>query len=47
VNESSPEPGVVRTEIVRPDGRLLWFYTFDDEPGDHDARDDVVAGKPA
>ncbi len=32
---------MVRAEIVLPDGRLLWFYTFDDEPVDDDA------GEPA
>jgi hypothetical protein len=33
---------MVRAEIVLPDARLLWFYTFDDEPGDDDG-----GGEPA
>jgi len=34
MSETSPDPGMVRREVVLPDGRLLWFYTFDaDENG--------------
>jgi hypothetical protein len=42
---SSPEPGVAREEIVLPDGRLLWFYTFDDD--DERRGDADVAGETA
>ena len=42
MNETPPDPGMVRDEIVLPDGRLLWFYTFD--PGENGAAED---GEPA
>ena len=42
MNETPSDPGVQRREVVLPDGRLLWFYTFD--AGENGAAED---GPPA
>jgi hypothetical protein len=34
--EDAPEPGMVKEEIVLPDGRYLIYYTFDREDQDED-----------
>ena len=31
MNEPPPDPGVVKDEIVLPDGRYLIYYTFEDD----------------
>ena len=41
MSETPSDPGLERREVVLPDGRLLWFYTFD--AGENDA---VENGEP-
>ncbi len=38
MSQTPSDPGMVRHEIVLPDGRLLWFYTF--APSENGALED-------